>query len=1249
LAGQSETVVLEWDTAQGRLHFPHALYANGENTLPYFSTKIPWTAEGMLPRVSVVVQEAVPLAPGTVWQEPSSPAQGEPLLEYSLVREAGRSFVLVRVLPFIAREGGGISRVTRFRLETEQEMALAPLKSHITGDWREHSVLASGSWFKVAVDQSGIYRLSFEQLQEMGMGNPASVRIFGQGARLLPERFSEDYADDLNPVPVYLDKGSDGLFGPGDHVLFYAEGPVGWTFDEAKSFYRHKLHDYSWKGYYFLTDSQGPVLTPGEADLSSDPPGQTVTQYDYRTYFEEETYNLINSGREWYGDIFNVSMENNYPFRLPGRVSGEALRIRVAVAARSGVTSGFQVQANSQYLGSISLDPTDLSYYAATYAHQDAEIFSYQPGSDDVTLTLVYNRPDANSEGWLNQLTLNGRCRLSLNGVDQLEFRDHRTVGAGQVTRFQLEKGAGSVIWEISDPSSPLHVAFTPSGEDAVFTMATDRLYEFIAFRPGGDYPSPDFSSEGLGALENQDLHGLVQADLVIIAPEEFLEAANSLAEHREEEDGLAVEVVSQEQVFNEFSSGTPDVTAIRNFMKMFYDRSGTGGDACRYLLLFGDGSYDNRSTPGKKDNPNRILTYQSENSLAPTQSYVSDDYFGLLDTDESMYNGLLDIGIGRLPVSTVEEAEDMVAKITGYSDVSRLGSWRNQLCFIGDDENGNLHMQQADGLATYVKDWYPDYNINKIYLDAYPQEKGATGERYPDVVRAINDQVNRGALIVNYTGHGGPAGLAHEQVVTLNDINTWNNANMLPLFVTATCEFSRYDEYDQGQDQEETSAGEKVLLNTGGGGIGLFSTTRLVYSAPNSILNERFYELVFEKDTNQQHYRLGDIIAYSKNNTGPGINKRNFTLLGDPSMRLAYPRHRVMTDTINGYAVGSVEDTLSAFDWVSVSGHLESAGGEFMGDFNGEVYPTVFDKERTLETLSNNGDPAWSFLARNNILYSGKATVRDGRFSFGFYVPKDINYSFGSGKISYYSHDSLVDAHGSCESFQVGGIGSENALDLEPPVVELFMNDTHFVSGGITDTHPILLVQARDNFGINTTGNGIGHDLTATLDGDRVNALILNEFFQANTDSYNSGSIRYPYSMLEAGEHEITVKIWDIHNNSTESSVEFLVVDSEEMLLEQLFNYPNPFSEQTLFNIEHNRPDRELRLVLSIHDLSGKVVRIIDRKAYSAGYRLEPVPWDGTSESGARLGAGVYLYRATLSTEDGEEATSSGKLLFVR
>jgi hypothetical protein len=1249
LFSQTENIVIQWDKEGIRQSFPHALYEDGENTLPYLTRKIAWPREGMLPVLSLEVLESTPIEAANLAGISHAKVGEEPLLEYSLVRESGTSFLLVKILPYARHAGGSIERLDRFEIRMDAEAALAPLKSESTGSWDDHSLLASGNWFRISVEKSGIHKLTYEQLSSLGLQNPATVRIFGCGASPLPERFSEGYTDDLDPLPLYMFKGSDDLFGPGDHILFYAQGPVTWEYDETSGMYLHQVHDYSRKGYYFLTDGQGPPELPEDLELSAENPTHVITSYDYRDHVEEATYNLIHSGREWYGDLFGVNLSANYPFEIPGLIEEEALKLSVSAAARSGTSSTFTVSANGELLGNIVNSGTDLSLYTATYAYENNKQFSYLANQDQLTLTLTYNRPDANSEGWLNFITLNTRSDLALAG-GELSFRDAESVSPGNIGQFRLGNADGqTLIWEVSDPGLPRNVPYTLNGSEARFTLETYEHREFVAFRTQGDYPVPGFTGEGEGRVENQDLHGLEHPEMIIITTAALKAEADRLADFRRQNDGLEVAVVLQQEVFNEFSSGTPDVTAIRNFMKMFYDRSGGSGASCRYLLLLGDGSYDNLGDESLSNNTNLILTYQSEESLSPTRSYVSDDYYGLLDTDESMYDGLLDIGIGRLPASSVEEAANLVDKVIAYSDPSKQGEWRNQICFIGDDEDNNIHMQQADELARYVEEQHPAYNINKIYLDAYPQENLATGPYYPDVNRAFNDQVNRGALIVNYSGHGGTQGLAHEKIITINDILSWTNKDKLPLFMTATCEFSRFDEYNRSEDLELTSAGEEVLLSNAGGGIGLFTTTRLVYSGPNHALNERFYEVVFGKDADQQNYRLGDIILYSKNNTGAGINKRNFTLLGDPSLTLSYPRMRVVTDSINGAPASADTDTLSAFQWVTVSGHIETESGSLMSDFSGTVNPKVFDKNKGVETLSNDGFPAFKYNARNNILYSGEATVENGRFSFGFYVPKDINYAFGSGKISYYGSNETVDAHGSFEDFLVGGIGTDNVTDAQFPEVDLFMNDSFFVSGGITDKNPVLLAYVSDNYGINTTGNGIGHDLMAVLDGDRVNAIILNEFYLANTNSFNSGVIRYPFSNLEPGSHQVSVKIWDIHNNSTEASLDFVVMDSEEMLMDQVSNYPNPFFDRTWFSISHNRPDQELRLVLTIHDLSGSLVRIIDTRIYSPGYRLDPLEWDGSSSGGSKLGGGVYIYKATLTTGEGEVASSSGKLIISR
>jgi len=590
-----------------------------------------------------------------------------------------------------------------------------------------------------------------------------------------------------------------------------------------------------------------------------------------------------------------------------------------------------------------------------------------------------------------------------------------------------------------------------------------------------------------------------------------------------------------------------------------------------------------------------------------------------------------------------------LVDKLIGYDQTTTIGEWRNFICLIGDDEDGNIHMKQANSLAEDIEARYPEYNVNKIFLDAYPQETTPTGDRYPDVTRAINDQMNRGALIINYTGHGGVTGLAHEKILDIANIKSWNNEGKLPLFMTATCEFSRYDEYNTSTKTEVTSAGEEVLLNPSGGSIALFTTTRLVYSGPNHVLNEKFYERVFEKDENGDCYRLGDIIKYSKNNAGAGINKRNFTLLGDPAMALSFPQNIIVTDSVNQQSADSFGDTISALDFVTVSGHFERMSGEPMNDFNGMVIPIVYDKKSNLTTLSNDGGAAFDFKARNSILYKGNATVKNGRFTFSFYVPKDIGYFVGDGKISYYGYSADEDAHGADESLTIGGVADFSATDTTGPGIRVYMNDSLFRNGGIVNNSPELLVYVEDPFGINTTGNGIGHDITATLDDDRFNAIILNEYYVADADSYSSGSVRYPYSNLSEGKHTIRVKVWDIFNNSASSSIDFVVVESSQMLLEEIYNYPNPFIDQTWFNIEHNRPGEDLEVTIRIYDISGNLVTELNQVVYSPGYRVDPPSWQGTTPGGATLGGGIYVYRVVVRSEEGEEAAGSGKLIIKR
>jgi hypothetical protein len=581
------------------------------------------------------------------------------------------------------------------------------------------------------------------------------------------------------------------------------------------------------------------------------------------------------------------------------------------------------------------------------------------------------------------------------------------------------------------------------------------------------------------------------------------------------------------------------------------------------------------------------------------------------------------------------------------------VGNWRNTITIAADDEDGNTHMMDAEGLYTLLNTTYPDFNIEKIYLDAFKQVTSVNGQSYPDVERAINDRINSGCLIFDYLGHGNEIGLAHERVVKTEDINSWRNGSKLPLFITATCEFSRFDDIEISPINNEmsgkTSAGEMVILNRDGGGIALMTTTRVVYSAPNYTLNRNILYYAFARDTDGSAFTLGDIIRNAKLNSGNGMNKRNFLLLGDPAVKLDYPWHgKVVTDSINSVLVSQPHDSLKALALVKVSGHITDNNDILMSDFNGIVTPTVFDKSKKIKTLANDGGQVMEFDLRNNVLFSGKTQSEGGRFSFSFIIPKDIDYSFGNGKISYYANVGETDMGGSYSDIIVGGFSNGTIGDETGPVIKLYLNDTLFRDGGMCDNNPLLLAVIEDSGGINTTGSGIGHDLTAYIDNDRNRSFVLNNYFETDLNNFKKGNVVYPLSDLTGGDHSITIKAWDNFNNSSQAELKFVVKTNEGFIINNLINFPNPFTDETNITAEHNRPDENLSVRIFIYDMSGRAVKVIETSMPSTGYRLQPVIWDGTGNGGKRCGRGIYPYTITITTTNGETAKASGKMIIL-
>jgi hypothetical protein len=1106
------------------------------------------------------------------------------------------------------------------------------------------SKLSSGKWFRIAVTTDGIYRIDFSKLKQLGLENPSNPRIFGNNYGQLSYFNNDPKPDDLKELSVYLNSGNDGIFNEGDYLLFYARGTGKWIYNQTSRIFDYVNHNYSDTAFYFITSGSVPTKTLITTVEPSQPLSYSSSESDALFIHESDVVNIIKSGREWFEEISSVHIDPGFTELL----TTENIKYRIRVAARASNSTIFRLYDGTETVKSVQVQGVNLSDYTGTRFQIVDSAGTFLPSSKSPVYDIrFFNNGQAGSQGWLDRITLQGRRTSVFNGPF-LQFTDSRSVSPGGVTGFTVYNLTNEAfIWDVTDPLNVKQVQYTRSGQNAFFKSNTDTLKTFIAFSPINALTA----SVKPAAVQNQDLHASGPADMIIITHPLFRSYAGKIADIHLDHDGFLSQIVTPQEIYNEFSGGIPDICAIRNFLRMKYLRQKGTGHPLKYLLLFGDGSFENKTPP--PDNPNFIPTYQSENSNVVVASFTSDDFYGLLDDGEGEADGTEDIGIGRLPVSDTIQAGIMVSKIKRYIDPVNNGDWKNVICLTADDEDGNTHMTDAEGLAAVLKDSVPAYNIDKIYLDAFRQTTTVNGQSYPEVNKAINDRINSGCLIFNYTGHGNESGLAAERVVKPEDINSWKNGGKLPLFITATCEFSRFDDIEFNVATRKwtgkPSGGEMVLLNKDGGGIGLMSTTRLVYSAPNFFLNRNIFACAFNRDSLGNSMGLGDIIRIAKNNSGSGPNKRNFTLLGDPALKLAYPYYgKVVTDSVNHVPVYNKIDSLKALSLISIAGHIEDIHGNVMNSFNGVVTPTVYDKASKIRTLANDGGQSMTFNLRNNILFSGKTMAKNGRFSFGFIVPRDIDYSFGEGKISYYANDDKEDMNGSFSEIIVGGFSKIIPDDTEGPDIKLFMNDTLFRNGGITDSNPRLLAILSDRGGINTTGSGIGHDLTGYLDNEKNKSFALNSYFENDFDNYTRGKIIYNLSGLTDGSHSLTVKAWDIYNNSSEKTIDFQVVSGGKFQLRNLLNYPNPFFIETSISLEHNRPDNELDVIINIYNIAGKIIRIIRTKVIATGYTLPPVSWDGNDEGGRKCGKGMYPYSVTIISGKGETARVSGQMIIL-
>jgi hypothetical protein len=1093
-----------------------------------------------------------------------------------------------------------------------------------------NSPLAAGRWVKVQTNQTGIHRITFEALKLLGFKSPQKVKVFGFPGSQLPQMNSVASPGDLVQYSVWQTR--DKLSN--DCLLVYIPGGVSWKFDPSSGLFLHSINQFAQgRAILYLSEdivNEQFIKQTGSVNTN---PSVIVSEFDDFSFFELDEYNLIGSGSRWFTQLFTPNSSFSKSFKFPDHIANEPYIVSVAAAARCDFSTSLDLSINSVSLGILNFTPYS-NFAEADYAVLNERTFSKISDGDDLNFSLKYTST-FNGMCWLDYIRVQTRRKLKMQG-SQLLFCDSRSVGAGNIAEFRIGNAViGSRIWDVTYPLNPVELQSSVMANSLSFKMSADSLRTFTAFDPLSDFPG----IEKVEDVGNQNLHALSVPDLLIVTPAIFKSEAERLASFHRQNSGLDVAVISVSQIYNEFSGGIADVTAIRNFVRLLYRKAlNNSSSKLKYLLLFGKGTYDNIH-PLAADNPCFIPSWQSESSLSPVTSFVSDDYFGLLGEDEGGQSGIVDIGIGRIPCTSVAEATTVVDKILHYSSSSAMGEWRNMVCFIGDDEDNNVHVSDSEQLASYVGRNFPAYFTDKIYLDAFKAE--TTPEKmYPGVNKAFNNRIKEGTLIVNYVGHANEEGLAHEKILTISDIDSWSNRDKLPVFVTATCEFSRWDM------KTKRSAGEHVLFNSVGGGIALFSTTRLVYSSSNYEMNKSFFKYVFEKDKDGNDLRMGDIMRLAKHESGGSVNASKFSLLGDPALQISYPKYKVQTLEVNDQIVEQLTDTIKPLSVVSVWGEIQNTEGEKISGYNGILYPTVYDKPTMVSTLGNNGQTPFTYGLQNSILFKGNVTVRGGEFTFSFKVPKEIDYRIGNGLIRYYSKDGSIDANGSFTSLKLGGSPGSVSGDLAGPKIRLYLDDENFLPGDKVSKTPFLIVYLEDESGINTSGSGIGHDITAIIDNQSDNLVMLNDYFQSDQDSYKNGKVLFQLPPLADGEHTIKFKAWDLANNSTVVEVRFSV--SAGLVIRNLTAFPNPFSEFTDIVAECNRFGEKLFIAIEIFNQQGVIVDQMRTESGSSGFSTQPVRWN-PGLNNHRLSPGIYHFRVRITTVDGSSAVKTGQVILNR
>lgn len=1101
------------------------------------------------------------------------------------------------------------------------------------------SVLNDGIIYKMSVQEAGIYKLDYNFLKsQLGVSNldaidPRTIKIFGNGGGMLPEANNAARSEDLTENAITIVGEEDGKFDPTDYILFYSAGASKWYFDATSKTFNKPKNIYDDNTYYFLKLGGVNGLRVSKRGNPSVSGTYQTSTYDYHNRVEDDKINVLastacnctqGSGKVWVGDAFNAQANTKdyaSKFNFTNVVANTDAQLSFNFVAASNNSSNVALNIGNQNFGTYisgadQNDPEVSKAYNGTIAQKFT-----MPSTNLNAIVNFTGSSDAHA--WLDYLQLTYKRNLVYENTP-IDFRDISSIG--KATTFNIKNAdAQRTLWNVSNVLNPTEQTTMATTSGTSFNIPAENiLQEFVLFDKNSALQTPT----AVGVIPNQNLHGISNAQLVIVYPKLFKEAALKLQQQKIQFDKIPTALAEISEVYNEFSSGAQDPSAIRDFARFLVKKDST----LKYLLLFGDGSFDFKSLYDIGTNPpsNFIPVYETDESFSPIEAFPSDDFFGLLSDNEGVgLEGDLDIGIGRIPCKTPTEAMAVVNKIIHYETQS-FGAWRNDITFFCDNGDGNLHLNAMDGIAQTVVSNYKNLNADKFYMDAYKLEVSAGGSRVPAMNDAIFQKSVNGTLTMCYMGHGGSRGLAQERILMREDLAAWQNFDRLPLLVTATCQFTGYD------NPKEVTAGETAILNSNGGAIALFSTVRLVEASSNEQLTAAVFNNIYQKKDNIP-LRLGDIFKQAKNGSSTYTNGQKFTLIGDPSMRLNLPRYNVQLQNINNKSAKSFTDTIKALQKISLSGSVLDEQGGVLSGFNGTLDCTLFDKTKDIRTLGQiDGSASVDFLLQNNILFKGSATVKAGIWNLDFTIPKDIDFNCGKSKLSFYATNNITDANG---IFELALCKTDNSIvSVNAPTINLFLNDTNFKNGGSVGTSPKLIVQLSDDLGINVSGNSIGHDLTLTLDSAK-SSINLNEFYQASLDNSKNGTAKYNLTNLTLGNHTLNIKAWNLNDISATASVNFMVIDNPSVRIDSIFSFPNPFSESATFRANYGSEKTVSNINLNIYDLKGALVKTFSQPVNTIGSGNVQFNWN-ISNGVDNFDSGLYLFVFEFDTVVATNAT---------